>query len=79
MKDPVRNQGFNLRSLRARTAESRYGKSKAQSVIYEDREIAQGVPEEVQTLLELGEGSSWRIIVPEVLLGTASNSFILYY
>ena len=78
MKDPVRQQGSILQSLRARNVENRHDKNKTQHVIYEGREVDQGKPEEealLDALLELEKGSRWRIILPEILLGTASNSF----
>ena len=69
-----RNEGFILQSLRARVADHRHDKSKTQHVIYEDRELAQEIPE-ATALLELGKGSSWRIVIPEILLGNVSKSF----
>ena len=71
-----RNEGFILQSLRARVADNRYDKSKTQHVIYEDRELAQEIPE-AAVLLELEKGSSWRIVIPEILLGMYQNFFIL--
>jgi len=66
----VQNDGV-LRSLRARSAERHYNKNKTRSVIHEDREL-QRTPE-AEVLLELVEkGSSWRIVIPEILLGTVS-------
>ena len=79
MKDPVRQHGSILQSLRARTADNRYDKSKSQQVIYNGREIAREKPEQealLEALLELEKGSRWRVVIPEILLGTASNSFI---
>lgn len=68
MKTPGRNGGFFLQSLRARTWENHYHKNKTQDVIYEDCET----PEAAGTIsvLELVRiGSSWSIIIPEILLG----------
>lgn len=79
MKDLARQQGSILQSLRARTADNRHDRNKTQHVIYEGREVDPGKPEEealLDALLELEKGSRWRIILPEILLGTASNSFI---
>jgi len=70
----VQNEGFFLQSLRARTAESRHDKSRTQSVIYEDRELDEATPE-AAAILELEKGSSWRIVIPEILLGNGHESF----
>ena len=68
----VQSERSTLQSVRARTAESRHDKSKAQSVIYEDRELHQATPE-AMAILELEKGSSWRIVIPEILLGNREN------
>lgn len=67
-----RNEGFILQSLRARVADNRHDKSKAQHTIYEDRELAQETPE-ATALQELEKGSSWRIVIPEILLGNITK------
>ena len=69
-----RNEGFTLQSLRARVADNRHDKSKT---IYEDRELAQEIPE-ARALLELEKGSSWRIVIPEILLGNVSVAITSY-
>ena len=68
----VQSERSTLQSVRARTAESRHDKSKTQSVIYEDRELDQATPE-AMAILELEKGSSWRIVIPEILLGNREN------
>ena len=77
MQSMKRNEGFILQSLRARVADNRHDK---EDVIYEDRELAQEIPEETAALLEqLEKGTSWRIVIPEILLGNVSKSFNSYY
>lgn len=65
------NEGLFSQSLRSRTAQK--SNDKTQTVIHEDREFTEeafsGTPE-AEVLLELvKKGSSWNIIIPEILLG----------